>query len=352
MRWLELGRFDQDEVVKLAAARLGGAVPSSVSALLQAQAEGLPLFVEELLGGLIAAGALRRAGEQWQADERIGARLPSSFVVSVEERVAALGQPAPLLMAGAAVLGRSFDTALLSACTGLSVSEVSAALRACLEARLVEADHELGMERMQFRHALVRDAVLQRTPPPERRALAGAALAAVEAAHPGLPGGWCGLVVELAQFAGQADRAAALLVSRANGHVAAALWVRPSRRWSARSSSRTRALSRWLSLSCSSRWSRRGALSERESWASACLMHYAARLGTARVHLALAQAALIRVDWDEAERQLEAARDRAGSTVSERLELVAASMRVRRLPVYGGRASRAGGGSAGGRARR
>ncbi len=65
MRWLELGRLDQDEVVKLAAARLGhprGAVPSSVSALLQARAEGLPLFVEELLGGLIAGDALRRAG--------------------------------------------------------------------------------------------------------------------------------------------------------------------------------------------------------------------------------------------------------------------------------------------------
>ena len=96
MRWLELGRLDQDEVVKLAAARLGGAVPGSVSALLQARAEGLPLFVEELLGGLIAGDALRRAGRA--SGRRMSgsvAQLPSSFVVSVEERVAALGQPAP-----------------------------------------------------------------------------------------------------------------------------------------------------------------------------------------------------------------------------------------------------------------
>ena len=64
---------------------------------------------------------------------------------------------------------------------------------------------------MRFRHALVRDAVLERTPPPERRALAGAALAAVESAHPGLPGGWCGLAVELAELAGRDDRAVALL---------------------------------------------------------------------------------------------------------------------------------------------
>jgi DNA-binding CsgD family transcriptional regulator/DNA-binding transcriptional ArsR family regulator len=330
LRWLELGRFDQDEVLKLAAARLGGAVPSSVSALLQARAEGLPLFVEELLGGLIAAGALRRAGEQWQADERIGARLPSSFVVSVEERVAALGQPAPLLMAGAAVLGRSFDTALLSACTGLSVSEVSAALRACLEARLVEADHELGMERIQFRHALVRDAVLQRTPPPERRALAGSALAAVEAAHPGLPGGWCGLAVELAQFAGQADRAAALLrvaSERARRSGALGASVEALERAVLLADESTQPvieLELLESLVAAGRFERARELGERLSYA------LRGEAEQARVHLALAQAALIRVDWDEAERQLEAARDRAGSTVSERLELVAASIALGR----------------------
>ena len=114
--------------------------------LLQATAEGLPLFVEELLGGLIAAGALRRQGDEWQADERIGLRLRPGFVAGVEERVAALADPAPVVLAAAAVLGRSFDTALLSACTGLSASEVSAALRAGADARLVEADRELGMD--------------------------------------------------------------------------------------------------------------------------------------------------------------------------------------------------------------
>ena len=177
-------------------------------------------------------------------------------------------------MAAAAVLGRSFDTALLSACTGLSVSEVSAALRACADARLVEADRELGMDRMQFRHALVRDAVLERTPPPERRALAGAALAAVEAAHPGLPGGWCGLAVELAQLAGRDDRAAALLrVASERARRGGALGAAVEALERAVLARGRRALSRWCSSSCSSHWSRRGASSERGSWASGCLLH-------------------------------------------------------------------------------
>ena len=172
VRWLELGRLAQDEVLRLAAARLGGAVPASVSQLLQVTAEGLPLFVEELLGGLIAAGALRRQGEEWQAADRVDLHLPSSFVASVEERVAALTHPTQVVLASAAVLGRSFDTALLSACTCLPSGDVSAALHACA-----------------------------------RRRGAGRG----EVGPSGVPGVWCGPAVGLAELAGRDDRAVALL---------------------------------------------------------------------------------------------------------------------------------------------
>jgi DNA-binding CsgD family transcriptional regulator/DNA-binding transcriptional ArsR family regulator len=331
VRWLELGRLAQDDVLRLAAGRLGGTVPSSVSQLLLATAEGLPLFVEELLRGLIAAGALRRQGEEWQADERVGPHLPLSFVASVEERVAALTDRAPVVLVAAAVLGRSFDTALLPACTGLSGGEVSAALRACADARLVEGDRELGSDRMQFRHALVRDAVLEHTPPPERRALAGAALAAVEAAHPRLSGGWCGLAVELAQLAGRDDRAVTLLrvaserARRAGALGAAVEALERAVVLADDSAARVVQLELLESLVAAGRFDRGRELGERLS---------SGPLGEAeetRVHLALAQTALIRLDWDEAERRLDAARASAGSTVGERLELLAASIALGRF---------------------
>ncbi len=331
VRWLELGRLDPDEVLRLAAARLGGAVPGSVSQYLRARAEGLPLFVEELLGGLIAAGALHRQGEEWQADERVDLHLPPSFVASVEERLAALTDPAPVVLAAAAVLGRSFDTALLAASTGLSSSEVSAALRACVDASLVEADRELGMDRMRFRHALVRDAVLERTPPPERRALAGAALAAVETAHPQLPGGWCGLAVELAQLAGRDDRAVALLRvasdrARDDGALGAAVEALERAVMLADESLATMvALELLESLVAAGRFERARELGDELSFG------LGGEAEQARVHLALAQAALIRLDWDEAERRLDAARPLAGSTVGERLELLAASIALGRF---------------------
>ncbi len=331
VRWLELGRLARAEVLSLAGARLGGAVPSAVSERLQATAEGLPLFVEELLGGLIAAGALRRQGEEWQADERVGLHLPSSLVASVEERVTVLTGPAPVVLAAAAVLGRSFDTTLLAACTGLSGSEVSAALRACADARLLEVDRELGMDRMRFHHALVRDAVLERTPPPERRALAGAALAAVERAHPGLPGGWCGLVVELAQLAGRDDRAVALLRvaserARRDGALGAA--VEALERAVVLADDGVAGvvqLELLESLVAAGRFESARELGERLSFGP----HSEGEV--ARVHLALAQTALIRLDWDEAERWLVAARGGAGSSVRERLELLAATIAVGRL---------------------
>ncbi len=329
--WLELGRLAQDDVLGLVAARLGGAVPDSVFRLLEATAEGLPLFVEELLGGLIAAGALRRLGDEWQAAEPVGLQLPSSLVAMVEERVATLTDPAPVVLAAAAVLGRSFDTALLPACTGLSRRAVAAALRSCADARLVEADRDLGMDQMRFRHALVRDAVLECTPPPERRALADGALAAVEAAHPGVPGGWCGLAVELAQLGGRDDRAVALLRAASeraccDGALGAAVEALERAVLLADDDAeRVVQLELLESLVAAGRFGRAQELGEQLSFA------LAGEPEEPRVHLALAQAALIRLDWDEAERRLDVGCVCTDSTVDERRELVAASIALGRF---------------------
>lgn len=57
------------------------------------------------------------------------------------------------------------------------------------------------ISRFRFRHALTRDSVLAELLPPERVSLAARGLRAVIAAHPGLPGKWCKLAVELAEQA-------------------------------------------------------------------------------------------------------------------------------------------------------
>jgi DNA-binding NarL/FixJ family response regulator len=112
------------------------------------------------------------------------------------------------VIGAAAVLGRRFDWALLGPVTGLAGPAVVAALRDGVGLQLIVAEHES----FRFRHALTHEAVLAGLLPPERALLAGRALAAVEAAHPGLPGAWCTLAADLAGRAGEAARAGALLL--------------------------------------------------------------------------------------------------------------------------------------------
>jgi hypothetical protein len=108
----------------------------------------------------------------------------------------------------AAVLGRRFDWRVLGPVTGMPDAAVAAALRQAVGLQLVAADRD----GFRFRHALTHEAVLAGLLPPERALLAGQALAAAEAAHPGLPGPWCVLAAELAGVSGNTARAGALLL--------------------------------------------------------------------------------------------------------------------------------------------
>ena len=88
------------------------------------------------------------------------------------------------VIGAAAVLGRRFDWALLGPVTGAAADAVIAALREGVGLQLIAAERDS----FRFRHALTHEAVLASLLPPERALLAGRALAAAEAAHPGLPG--------------------------------------------------------------------------------------------------------------------------------------------------------------------
>ena len=104
------------------------------------------------------------------------------------------------------MLGRRFDWALLGPVTGLAGAAVVAGLRDGVGLQLIAADRDS----FRFRHALTHEAVLAGLLLPERALLAGRALTAVEATHPGLPGAWCALAADLAGRAGDAPRAGVL----------------------------------------------------------------------------------------------------------------------------------------------
>jgi len=208
---LELTNLDGPDVAAMARACLAvGELPTALEDLVAHHADGLPFLVEELLAGAADSGGLVEDGDGWAAPGPLSPGLPLNLVDSVDARLARLGDRAAVLVT-ASVLGRQFDWRLLPAATGMDELAVLEALRAGVDAQLLVADPTVA-NAFRFRHALTRDAVARRLLPVEREVLSRRALDAVEASHPELPGEWCDLAAHLAEAAGDAPRAAALLV--------------------------------------------------------------------------------------------------------------------------------------------
>lgn len=91
-----------------------GVLPPDAQKFVLAQAEGNPLFVEELMGMLIERGDLRRDGEQWVLTRALTALdVPNTLQGVLMARVDQLPPDARQLPQIASVLGREFPLEVL-----------------------------------------------------------------------------------------------------------------------------------------------------------------------------------------------------------------------------------------------
>ena len=197
----ELPHLDEEQVRLLVAGCLGlDAGHPRVGALARhvGYGEGNPFYVEELLAGL--AG-----GEVTGVPANGG--VPPAVIDSVTARVARLGPDGPVVLRAAAMFGQRFPAPLVRIVADVGERDLAGVLRAAVDARLVDVDHD----GYAFRHALTVDALRAHLLPQERAALARRAAEAIEAAHPDLPGEWCLAAGELWELAGDNARAAGLL---------------------------------------------------------------------------------------------------------------------------------------------
>ncbi|PJN23724.1 helix-turn-helix transcriptional regulator [Kitasatospora sp. CB02891] len=217
-RRLDLHPLDQSQTAELAAACLSaapGALPAAVVERVARDAGGNPFVVEELLSGMVTAGALRRDPERgWEVFGDLGIEVPTTVVRSVVQRAARIDPAGREMLNVAAVLGRRFALPVLQLVTGLDDRSLLIHLRAGIDARLLSPSGPVA-DRYEFRHALVADALLADLLPAERAAIARRAAGEVERAYPGLPGEWRQLVAVLRQAAGEPEAAARLFAEAA-----------------------------------------------------------------------------------------------------------------------------------------
>ncbi|MGH8910169.1 MAG: ATP-binding protein [Egibacteraceae bacterium] len=306
-----LGQADTQEMARecLAVQQL----PAPVAVLVRERSEGVPFLVEELLAAMMRSGALRLEGGEWATQP--ATVIPRTFADMVASRLEALGDKARRVLAGAAVLGRSFDWRLLVPLSGLDEPTVSDALRQAVMAQLLIADPDF-----RFRHALTRDAVLHGLLPPERTILCRRALEAVEAAHPGLPGEWCDLAADLAETGGEAARAARLLLLAGRRALAAGALAtaEAALRRACRMGREDIALSIEIDEALTEALSLAGKIDEAFAVGEALLARLTsvceAGMPRAHVHLRLARAAATASRWSDARRHLDPARRLVGGT--------------------------------------
>ena len=208
---VEVRRLMDWAVREMAAACLGTQeVPAAVTGLL-ADCDGLPFAVEEILAAAVSSGQLVSGPDGWEVNDKITTTVPDSIVGSVRHRLGGLGPLAGDLLASAAVLGRQFDWTLLPGIAGAAETDVLAELQRAQHVQLIEpvipSNHLF-----RFRHSLTRHAILSGLLPPDLVYRSASAAAAVEHAHPELPGSWCELAAELHEGAGERVRAAELLL--------------------------------------------------------------------------------------------------------------------------------------------
>jgi DNA-binding CsgD family transcriptional regulator len=182
---LALARLDDSQVTTMVRACLPEA-GEDVVARVRRTADGVPFLIEEVLAS---------------------PGVPTSFRDTVRARLSALGDAERLVLGAAAVLGRHFDWRLLGRVAGQPPDVVTSALERGVEQVLLSVNDG----EFRFRHAMTREAMVAGVLPPRRAALAASALAALEDAHPGLPGPYRDVGADLALQAGDTERAGILL---------------------------------------------------------------------------------------------------------------------------------------------
>ncbi|MGY8678099.1 adenylate/guanylate cyclase domain-containing protein [Bradyrhizobium sp. UFLA05-153] len=128
------------------------------------RASGNPLFFEEIIRGLIEAGALERDGSQWRIkSDEAAADIPANIQALLLARLDRLPHEVRRLAQEAAVIGPRFDAALLGA-TATDRAKVEVGLELLCDAEIVEevaGSNSISLRSYRFTQTMLQDVIYQ-----------------------------------------------------------------------------------------------------------------------------------------------------------------------------------------------
>ncbi|MBR0780605.1 adenylate/guanylate cyclase domain-containing protein [Bradyrhizobium iriomotense] len=128
------------------------------------RAGGNPLFLEEIIRGLIEAGTLERDGAQWRmTSDEAAADIPASIQALLLARLDRLPHPVRRLAQEAAVIGPRFDVAALGA-AATEPARVEAGLERLCDAEIIEevaGSNSISLRTYRFTQTMLQDVIYQ-----------------------------------------------------------------------------------------------------------------------------------------------------------------------------------------------
>ncbi|QHP69057.1 tetratricopeptide repeat protein [Bradyrhizobium sp. LCT2] len=128
------------------------------------RAGGNPLFLEEIIRGLIEAGTLERDGVQWRmTSDEAAADIPASIQALLLARLDRLPHQVRRLAQEAAVIGPRFDAAALGA-AATEPARVEAGLELLCDAEIVEeiaGSNSISLRTYRFTQTMLQDVIYQ-----------------------------------------------------------------------------------------------------------------------------------------------------------------------------------------------
>jgi DNA-binding CsgD family transcriptional regulator/tetratricopeptide (TPR) repeat protein len=161
---LTLEPLSQEEIADLVRDLTGGTPGPRLASALR-QAGGNPLYARELAEALVREGRVRVAGQVAELpDDPASFQVPASLTAVLHERVSGLPADVVAILRRAALLGQEFAVPDLEVMTGLTAGELMGVVEAGTAAGVLT---DAGLH-LLFRHALIRQVLLDEMPAAER----------------------------------------------------------------------------------------------------------------------------------------------------------------------------------------